>query len=68
MSRPQLDGHKIIGTILESCFRATSYKIVLLRPINDLVLFFPDLAHQERDVAGPVPNVGTCGSPTTGRS
>lgn len=43
-----------ISTILRHDSKQTSYKIALLRSINDVVLNFPDLADTERDVAVPL--------------
>ena len=49
-----MTGHHVISTILRHDAKTTSYKIALLRAINDVVLAFPDLAHQERTVAVPL--------------
>ena len=43
-----------ISTILRHDSKQTSYKIALLRSINDVVLNFPDLADTDRDVAIPL--------------
>lgn len=43
-----------ISTILRHDSKQTSYKIALLRSINDVVLNFPDLADTDRDVAVPL--------------
>ena len=45
---------KLISTILKHDAKQTSYKIALLRAVNDVVLSFPDLKEQERDVAIPL--------------
>jgi hypothetical protein len=44
----------IISTILRHDRKVTSYKIALLRSINDVVLSFPDLRNLYRDVAVPL--------------
>jgi hypothetical protein len=43
-----------ISTILRHDNKQTSYKIALLRSINDVVLNFPDLAETNRDIAIPL--------------
>lgn len=45
---------RILSTILKHDDKVTSYKIALLRAINDVVLNFPDLNHYGRDVAIPL--------------
>ncbi len=45
---------KIIGTILKHDSKVTSYKIALLRAINDVVLSFPDIHRYDMDVAVPL--------------
>lgn len=45
---------KIISTILKHDTKATSYKIALVRAINDVVLSFPDLRNRKADVAVPL--------------
>lgn len=47
-------GSKIISTILKHDTKVTSYKIALLRAINDVVLSFPDLRNMNMDVAVPL--------------
>ena len=44
----------VISTILKHDAKVTSYKIALLRAINDLALNFPDLGNVEQDVAVPL--------------
>ena len=44
----------VISTILKHDAKVTSYKLALLRSINDVVLSFPDLARGGRDVAVPL--------------
>ncbi len=44
----------IISTILKHDAKITSYKIALLRAINDVVLSFPDLRSYQKDVAIPL--------------
>ena len=46
--------HVIISTILKHDAKVTSYKIALLRAINDVVLSFPDLRSYQKDVAIPL--------------
>ncbi|MBW4462157.1 MAG: hypothetical protein KME47_18235 [Nodosilinea sp. WJT8-NPBG4] len=45
---------KVISTILKHDKKVTSYKIALLRAINDVVLTYPDLRTYEKDVAIPL--------------
>jgi hypothetical protein len=47
-------GSIIISTILKHDNKVTSYKIALLRAINDIVLSFPDLRNHKADVAVPL--------------
>ncbi|MFM6909295.1 MAG: hypothetical protein ACKPKW_09185, partial [Dolichospermum sp.] len=42
------------STILKHDTKVTSYKIALLRAINDIVLSFPDLRNFQTDVAIPL--------------
>ncbi len=46
--------HQVISTILRHDTKQTSYKIALLRALNDVVLAFPDLRNSGRDVAVPL--------------
>jgi hypothetical protein len=46
--------HRIISTILRHDNKQTSYKIALLRSLNDVVLAYPDVRFEERDVAVPL--------------
>lgn len=50
----QIGSGKVISTILKHEAKATSYKIALLRAINDVVLAFPDLRNYNQDVAVPL--------------
>ncbi|PQV65268.1 HNH endonuclease [Abditibacterium utsteinense] len=45
---------KSIGTILKHDKKITTYKMALVRAINDVVLSFPDVAHKEHAVAVPL--------------
>ncbi len=45
---------KVISTILKHDTKVTSYKIALLRAINDVVLTYPDLITYQSDVAVPL--------------
>jgi hypothetical protein len=54
MSTTTIPSDKVISTILKHDSKVTSYKIALLRSINDVVLAFPDIQSQERDVAVPL--------------
>lgn len=45
---------QIISTILKHDSKVTSYKIALLRAINDVVLSFPDMRSHHQDVAVPL--------------
>lgn len=47
-------GSIIISTILKHDTKVTSYKIALLRAINDVVFSFPDLRNLKVDVAVPL--------------
>ena len=44
----------LISTILKHDAKQTSYKIALLRAINDIALSYPDLRHSTRDIAVPL--------------
>lgn len=48
------EAQKVIGTILKHDTKVTSYKIALLRAINDIALSFPDLQSFQQDVAVPL--------------
>lgn len=48
------DPGKVISTILRHDNKVASYKIALLRAINDVVLSFPDLSTLDQDVAIPL--------------
>ncbi|MBI3979404.1 MAG: hypothetical protein HY331_14570 [Chloroflexi bacterium] len=48
------DPQKVIRTILKHDRKLTSYKIALLRAINDVVLSFPDMRNFHKNVAVPV--------------
>ena len=45
---------RVISTILKHDNKVTSYKIALLRSINDVVMSFPDITSSGRDVAIPL--------------
>jgi hypothetical protein len=45
---------KVISTILKHDTKVTSYKIALLRAINDVVLTYPGLRTYQSDVAVPL--------------
>ena len=47
-------GEQTIATILKFDNKATSYKIALLRSINDVVLMYPDVAKHGQSVAVPL--------------
>ena len=51
---PVISGEQAIATILKHDNKTTSYKIALLRAINDLVLMYPDVVRQGRAVAVPL--------------
>lgn len=44
----------LISTILRHDAKQTSYKIALLRAINDVALSYPDLRHSAHDIAVPL--------------
>jgi hypothetical protein len=46
--------HSVISTILRHDSKQTSYKIALLRSLNDVVLAYPDVGHDDRAVAVPL--------------
>ena len=46
--------HRVISTILRHDSKQTSYKIALLRAVNDVVLAYPDVHGDERGVAVPL--------------
>jgi hypothetical protein len=46
--------HRTISTILRHDSKQTSYKIALLRSLNDVVLAYPDVGRDGRDVAVPL--------------
>ncbi|WP_262895335.1 hypothetical protein [Hymenobacter lapidiphilus] len=41
---PPISGNQAIATILKHDNKTTSYKIALLRALNDLALLYPSLA------------------------
>ena len=54
MNLKQNDAAQVISSILKHDQKVNSYKIALLRSINDVVLSFPDLAEHGKDVAVPL--------------
>lgn len=50
-------GEDTLAAILKFDNKSTSYKIALLRAINDLVLAYPDLTATERDIAIPLKRI-----------
>lgn len=50
-------GDQAIATILKHDNKTTSYKIALLRALNDLVLSYPGLAQHEQPVAVPLARI-----------
>jgi hypothetical protein len=50
----ELTASKVISTILKHDRKVTSYKIALLRAINDVVLSFPDVITFQQDIAIPL--------------
>lgn len=50
----QFAGDQLIATILKHDDKRTSYKIALLRALNDLVLSYPSLAQHDKPVAVPL--------------
>jgi len=46
--------HRVISTILRHDRKVNSYKIALLRALNDVVLAYPDLHHADRPIAVPL--------------
>jgi hypothetical protein len=47
-------GEQLIATILKHDSKSTSYKLALLRALNDVVLTVPDAARHQQDVAVPL--------------
>lgn len=45
---------QVISTILKHDRKTNSYKIALLRAINDVALAFPDVGHAGYDIAIPL--------------
>lgn len=45
---------KVISTILKHDAKVTSYKIALLRAINDIALSFPNLSNGKQNIAIPL--------------
>jgi hypothetical protein len=56
MRAPELTiaSDKVISTILKHDTKVTSYKIALLRAINDVVLTYPDIRTHQSNVAVPL--------------
>ncbi|GAB2777877.1 hypothetical protein HNQ93_001732 [Hymenobacter luteus] len=54
---PPISGEQAIATILKHDKKTNSYKIALLRAINDLVLLYPDLVREGQPVAVPLPRL-----------
>ncbi len=50
----KIGSDQVISTILKHDTKVTSYKIALLRAINDVVLSFPDLQTFNQDIAIPL--------------
>ncbi len=46
---------RVIGTILKHDRKVTSYKLALIRALNDVVLSFPDAGSHGRPIAVPLP-------------
>ena len=46
--------HRVISTILLHDRKVNSYKIALLRALNDVVLAYPDLRHADQPIAVPL--------------
>lgn len=51
---PVIPGEQAIATILKHDNKTTSYKIALLRAINDVVMLYPDMAQRGQSVAVPL--------------
>jgi hypothetical protein len=49
-----IEASRVISTILKHDRKVTSYKLALLRAINDVVLSFPDLRNYQQPVAIPL--------------
>jgi hypothetical protein len=53
-STPPIHADKIIGSILRHDSKVTSYKLALIRSINDVVMRFPDVDRTAKDIAVPL--------------
>jgi hypothetical protein len=51
---PPIAGDQLIATIIKHDNKTTSYKIALLRALNDLVLSYPGLAQHNQSLAVPL--------------
>ncbi|HEX8326652.1 MAG TPA: hypothetical protein VF629_03865 [Hymenobacter sp.] len=51
---PVLSGEQVLAAILKHDTKSTSYKIALLRALNDVVLLYPDVARLGQAVAVPL--------------
>ncbi len=49
-----MEPESIISTILKHDRKVKSYKFALVRAINDVALFFPDLRNPNKDIAIPL--------------
>ncbi|GGF27473.1 hypothetical protein [Hymenobacter cavernae] len=54
-----VSGEQVIATILKHDTKTTSYKMALLRAINDVVLMYPDMARKGQAVAVPLSRIAT---------
>lgn len=45
---------RVVGSILRHDKRINSYKLALIRSINDVVLSYPDLLQTDKDVVVPL--------------
>lgn len=54
-------GEQLIATILKHDSKSTSYKLALLRALNDVVLTVPDAARHQLDVAVPLRSLAEWG-------
>jgi len=59
---------RVIGTILKHDRRVTSYKLALVRALNDVVLSFPDVDADGQYIAVPYGSWRSTGWLTTGPS
>jgi hypothetical protein len=56
-----ISGEQLLATILKHDNKTTSYKIALLRAINDVVLLYPEVVRQGQVLGVTARSVGVAG-------